>query len=461
MSSISREQRDVLALIDAIMAMTEKAPKSPYLGVGISLNPFTFLMDIITKYVSFEEMVDWLVDVLTVSLPTIELSIKGVILANLKATIDCNNDPRIPNWLRKNGAADEGFIFDLRAIDYNNIMSVSPLSEHGKAHYFGTSTYFIIDGDKESGKKYHTRTLACKYCIEQGLSMTRVRKYSDCDNVYQLARAEDFNAYLWFVVNKCYFTKEVTLPVGSNLLGVISGTETLTENIASYSPGAIATSTTINSLCIEGKVEEYNGQYGYTNSEILTNDVNVEMASTNFLPRSYNYKFVPMSKDTKSVNWYVNRETFYNFLKKEKDRVPRDYGKEVPICNLQYYENIGHSMNCIKFTILRKPEVHLPSKDEPIWRVKPIIFDKDGNPDIWGSYSSTAYAMNDDGSYTLTGGTETLYECYPRLTVYEFNYDYVMGMKLFDPTVVTAQLLETVINFKFHSRNENRVRSWS
>lgn len=459
MSSISREQRDVLALIDAIMAMTEKAPKSPYLGVGISLNPFTFLMDIITKYVSFEEMVDWLVDTLTVSLPVIELSLKGVILANLKATIDCNNDPRIPNWLRKNGVPTEGFIFDLCAIDYKNIMSVSPLSEHGKAHYFGTSTYFIIDGDKESGKKYHTRTLACKSCIEQGLPMTRVRKYSECDNVYQLARAEDFNAYLWFVVNKCYFTKKVDL-VGKNLLGVISETGiNLTENIAPYSPGVIATSSTITSLCIEGKVEDYNEQYEYTNSEILNNDVNIEMASTNFLPRSYSYKFVPMSKDAQSVNWYVNRETFYNFLKKEKDRVPRDYEKEIPICNLQYYENIGHSMNCIKFTILPKPEVHLPSGDEPIWRVKPIIFDKDGKPDIWGSYSSTKYEINDDGSYVLTGGTESLYECYPRMTVYEFNYDYVMGMKLFDPTVVTAQLLETVINFKYHSRNENRVRS--
>ena len=459
MSSISREQRDVLALIDAIMAMTEKAPKSPYLGVGISLNPFTFLMDIITKYVSFEEMVDWLVDTLTVSLPTIELAIKGVILANLKATIDCNNDPRIPNWLRKNGVPKEGFIFDLCAIDYKNIMSVSPLSEHGKAHYFGTSTYFIIDGDKESGKKYHTRTLACKSCIEQGLPMTRVRKYSECDNVYQLARAEDFNAYLWFVVNKCYFPK--TVVVGGNLLGVITGTTTLTENIAPYSPGVIATSSTITSLCIEGKVEEYNEQYEYTNSEILNNDVNVEMASTNFLPRSYSYKFVPMSKDTKSVNWYVNRETFYNFLKKEKDRVPRDYEKEIPICNLQYYEKIGHSMNCIKFTILPKPEVHLPSGDEPIWRVKPIIFDKDGKPDIWGSYSSSSYSINERGEYKLTGSLDTLYECYPRLTVYEFNYDYVMGMKLFDPTVVTAQLLETVINFKYHSRNENRVRSGS
>lgn len=457
MSSISREQRDVLALIDAIMAMTEKAPKSPYLGVGISLNPFTFLMDIITKYVSFEEMVDWLVDTLTVSLPTIELAIKGVILANLKATIDCNNDPRIPNWLRKNGATDEGFIFDLCAIDYNNIMSVSPLSEHGKAHYFGTSTYFMIDGNKEGGKKYHTRTLACKACFEQGLSMSRIRKYSECDNVYQLARAEDFNAYLWFVVNKCYFPK--TVVVGGNLLGVITGTTTLTENIASYSPGVIATSTTITSLCIEGKVEEYNEQYEYTNSEILNNDVNVEMASTNFLPRSYSYKFVPMSKDTKSVNWYVNRETFYNFLKKEKDRVPRDYEKEIPICNLQYYEKIGHSMNCIKFTILRKPEVHLPSGDDPIWRVKPIIFNKEGKPDIWGSYSSTAYTIDERGEYKLTGSLDTLYECYPRLTVYEFNYDYVMGMKLFDPTVVTAQLLETVINFKYHSRNENRIRS--
>lgn len=457
MSSISKEQRDVLALIDAIMAMTEKAPKSPYLGVGISLNPFTFLMDIITKYVSFEEMVDWLVDTLTVSLPTIELAIKGVILANLKATIDCNNDPRIPNWLRKNGIPTEGFVFDLCAIDYKNIMSVSPLSEHGKAHYFGTSTYFIIDGDEESGKKYHTRTLACKSCIKQGLSMTRVRKYSECDNVYQLARAEDFNAYLWFVVNKCYFTEHVTL--SGNLLGVITGTSTLNENIATYSPGMIAKNDEIISLCIEGKVEEYDGQYEYTNSEILNNDVNVEMASTNFLPRSYSYKFVPMSKDTRSVNWYVNRETFYNFLKKEKDRVPRDYEKEIPICNLQYYENIGHSRNCIKFTILPKPIVHLPSGDDPIWRVKPIIFNKEGKPDIWGSYSSSSYTINESGEYELTGGIESLYECYPRLTVYEFNYDYVMGMKLFDPTVVTAQLLETVINFKYHSRNESRVRN--
>ena len=47
MSSISKEQRETLAIIDAIIAMTEKIPTDDQLNVSMSLNPFKFLMDII------------------------------------------------------------------------------------------------------------------------------------------------------------------------------------------------------------------------------------------------------------------------------------------------------------------------------------------------------------------------------------------------------------------------------
>lgn len=233
MSSISREQNEILALIDAIMAMTEKAPKNPSLGVDISLNPFHFLMDIITKYVSFEEMLDWLVKQLTVSLPIIELGIKGIILSNLKSMIDCNSDPRIPNWLRH---PNDGMIFNLAAIDYQNIMSISPLSSYGANHYFGTRTYYTIDGDSEDGKKYNVKNMACVSCLKQGIPMTKIRKVSECSNVFKLARAEDFNAFLWFVVHKGFFTS--TSNIGNDVYGIFEGSDNLSlENrIPTYSP---------------------------------------------------------------------------------------------------------------------------------------------------------------------------------------------------------------------------------
>jgi hypothetical protein len=39
-----------------------------------------------------------------------------------------------------------------------------------------------------------------------------------------------------------------------------------------------------------------------------------------------------------------------------------------------------------------------------------------------------------------------LMECYPGLTVFEFNYDYVMSLKLFDAKVMATTLLDSLIN---------------
>ena len=43
---------------------------------------------------------------------------------------------------------------------------------------------------------------------------------------------------------------------------------------------------------------------------------------------------------------------------------------------------------------------------------------------------------------------KNLIECYPGLTVYEFNYDYVMGMKLFDAKVLAKTLIETLCGIR-------------
>ena len=56
-----------------------------------------------------------------------------------------------------------------------------------------------------------------------------------------------------------------------------------------------------------------------------------------------------------------------------------------------------------------------------------------------------------------------LIECYPGLTLYEFNYDYVMGMRIFDPQVLTKRLINNIFNpqynatfaFNFNSSNKS------
>lgn len=175
------------------------------------------------------------------------------------------------------------------------------------------------------------------------------------------------------------------------------------------------------------------------------------MAASPFQNRKYSWKFVPVrpydGSSYNGVNWYVNSGTFFNFLKKEEDRTPRNESKEFPLCHLKY----NLETNEINFTILPKPEVYIPKLKEPIWRFKKILFNENGEPDPKGKFTADSgkYEPVDEktGKYGNVYDKKDMYECYPKLTVYEFNYDFVMGMQLFDPTVVASRLINMNLGF--------------
>jgi hypothetical protein len=99
-----------------------------------------------------------------------------------------------------------------------------------------------------------------------------------------------------------------------------------------------------------------------------------------------------------------------------------------------------------------------------------LLFDSQGNYDVNGKYSiwgenitpqyesgssEVKYELGEctisinirSGKVTPSGDVRKyLIECYKGLTVYEFNYDYIMGMKLFDAKVMVTTLLDTLIN---------------
>jgi hypothetical protein len=217
---------------------------------------------------------------------------------------------------------------------------------------------------------------------------------------------------------------------------------------------------------------------------------------------------VPVSDDLTSVNWYTRKKDMLlanlfgnnwlaepvktKFENEKKSKVTgvrtknkkRDFSEEKAICNLQYIDQgstdapiNGLVNNKLRFTILPKPYIHIPDIEhgEPPWRFKRILFDSDGSYNPNGKYTiPDAKETYDDVNreIVITGGSDAddfkiiisiksgevtvasdkknivkhLVECYPGLTVYEFNFDYLMGMRLFDAKVLASSLLRGLYN---------------
>lgn len=471
MASLKKVQSETMATIDTAKAMIDKVltimdimVNMPSLSASMSTSPMVFLLQLLEHAgVTYEDLKLWLTDFLIYVVPAMEIGLKAVLLTNLKNMISCSIDPRIPEKYRKqhksisdrNTPNEYGIDINIESIDYLDKMSVSPLSEYGSDMYFGL------------------------YGV---------------DDVYKFARADDFDAFLWFVIHKGKFpmTTNVSTDLhefddrihgnGSyhiaeenpSLFKELNLTPDSNENASSILPGNTFGykgdgSPNIISMCIDALRDE--------NDQIVHNTL------------------VPISDDLTSVNWYVRKkdqlganlfgsyaaakaQTEYKDGKKrttgvETKNKSRDYSKEKAICNLQYIdpaygdqEITGLANNRVRFTILPKPLVHIPNlaEGEPPWRFKRMLFDADGNYDPNGKY--TINVEDDDKLAYLDEAItidprngevhvndkdkvmKNLVECYPGLTVYEFNYDYVMGMKLFDAKVLASTLLQTLVNTK-------------
>lgn len=443
MATKKEMQDDAMASVDTAKAMVDKVLSimgliltEPSLTLSFSTNPIGFLMQILRHLgVTYEDLENWLTNFLIYIIPILEVGTKAFLLTHLKDVVSCSSDPRIPEKYRKkhkaqtdyNTSQENGLDIDIETIDYLDKLSVSPLSDYGKYMYFG------LDGVTDS---------------------------------YKFARADDFDAFLWFVIHKGKFPNSSKVTVGnegvmdkhtfkgktngSSLLGTLvvepngSPSSILLGNTFMYTP-----QSHVISMCIDAKYDDKN--------QIIKNTI------------------VPISDDWSSVNWYARRayelgkNLGINWGVNNKTNTTkykgneRDFSKEFGIVNLQYIDQassdspiIGTVNNKLRLTILPKPLVHVPdlTKGEKPWAFKKLLFNSKGELDPNGKYTLSSEG---EGNITIEKGKvkvgkspseiiPLLYECYPGLTVYEFNYDFVMSLKLFDARVIASTLLDTLQN---------------
>ena len=463
MASVKDMQSDVVSSIDAAKAITTDKIlnilalmlDSPSLTLNFETNPMAFLLELLGELgVTYEDLQEFLTKILIWVVPALEISVKAVLLTNLKKMISCSIDPRIPEKYRKvhkspserNTVNEYGIDIGIESIDFLDKLSINPLSDRGKNMYFGLH---------------------------------------NVEDVYKFARADDFDAFLWFVIHKGKFPNCALINDMSDFNDDIHGlgnyaieevNPTLLKEL-NVTPNDVTNASSI----LPGNTFAYNGDT--TNPNVISMCLDAMRDEEN---RIIHNTLVPVSDDLASVNWYIRRADqlgknlgFGWHYDKESKTVSsnkgRKYSKERAICNLQYMGVVdqapitGLVNNKIRFTILPKPLIHIPNTDmgEPPWRFKRMLFDADGNYDPNGKYTiigdNSPISDSQSLSY-LNGEVEIqpksgnvivhdknvvlrhLVECYPGLTVYEFNYDYVMGMKLFDAKSLVTALMDSVLN---------------
>lgn len=428
MSDIKALQSETMALIDTSKALVDKVlnivqeiDANASLSLSFSTNPIGYLIQILkTLGVTKQELINFLSNVLLTVTPIMEVSVKAVLLTNFKSMVSCSTDPTIPAKYRKKHSGktsyeDEegtGIDISISAIDYLDKLSVNPLSETGRNLYFGLN----------------------------GVT-----------DVYKLTRATDFDAFLWFVIHKGKFPNSVKI---TNGLSNLNGSVHKGCNGASYKP---KDGTLLNEL--DYTFPEANGasiQLGntFTYPTAHTISMCVDRQYDSILKNSViSAKLLPVSDDWNSVNWYAPNKT------KSGNTTVRVYDEERALCNLQYVGEASKmsslttpASNKLRFTILPKPLITEPrvSEGDLPWRYKKWRFNAQGKPDDNGKYTldNTSGLKYDPRTGKIKGKADpqALYECYPGLTIYEFNYDYIMSLKLFDEKVLAATLLTSLEN---------------
>ena len=519
-----RKQRETFSQIDSTMAILEKLPDFvdstlDFLNANsftFSASPLGFIFNILKSLgVDEETLKEWIVEILVYTLPTVEIGIKASLLANIKSLISCNADPRIPLRLRKKVSEnvytniltglneDRGIDINIDAIDPQGLLDLSPFTEPGLKYYFGCAPDYMYDTTI-------TKTVS-KY--NDGLQIEEVNVIGDGNSrTAKLARADDFNAFLWYVIHKGNRQNPAKCSIGT-----AGGFKTLNINddeqtyyITSSNSSLLGTIDVIVKDGEESNIIAGNTFYDSNNPNNIAICIKSKVNDDGIVTGN---TIVPISSDWFSCNWYVDKTNYYSSNLGIKQSKPRNYSEEKAICNLRFYEQYDYKGNRIpsaphnlRFTILPKPYVLLPSidvedsesgkyKDAKLhvqWRPIRLLFDADGTPNQKGKFSliSETYDLQptlrnkqNNGEYTtydvygikeggvhekgaklwvntktgkyvlknITNLQSILVECYPGLTVYEFNYDYIMGMKLFDPKVVCQRIFDNAANPAYNS----------
>lgn len=416
-----KEINDLLASLDAIIAFVDHYDslnlQVPFGNIGEKVNAMSLLTDLVGKFYNEEEIVEWLSHYLIYILPVLEIAVKGVILSNLKLDISCNVDPWIPEVWRQQlspsgdilGADKNPCMIPIATIDYKNIFRTNPTTEKGKEYYYKSKMEYLWQSPSNSLVKIQKPTFAEVYEeLMAHRNTSSAMLYNETDTInsigdivsqYQLARADDMNSFLWFVMHHGIYTNvnstQLQEKLPQNAVTIATAYQEITQaetdidtDMEVYLSGDVI--TTQRPLNSTSAVTSTNYLLCYDGERMLNDKGN---------KISYYSKIIPCSNAANSYNWYVNRKN-YGKLLADVD-FERNYADEFPLCNISCRNADGHidynptSDSYFQVRVLPRPMLHYR---KAFWKLEEngiiapipfikILFDETGVPNKKGFYT--------------------------------------------------------------------------
>ena len=227
-------EANVYSNINATMAILDKLPEFADVvsdivstnSLSFTISPMYYLLKLLGLIgVTEKDLQDFLVNLLVVTLPEVEIGVKAALLANIKSTISCSSDPRIPNQLRQQlyesyvddlklnflnytgqavESVERGIMIDVDSIDPQGMLAYSPYSREGKDYYFG-----VIEGN--TGVTQYSNGAA---------TLSTSGNVGKTKSKWELARAEDKDAFLWFVLHVARFAAPLKAKFSGNTVEI-------------------------------------------------------------------------------------------------------------------------------------------------------------------------------------------------------------------------------------------------
>lgn len=422
MANSKEKSKKVLNGINSMISALEYTTNSNGdISVGLSgkgeLNMVNFLIDLFNKIKGPEWLTKALSKFISISLPTMEYSLKGVLLAYVETMLSCSIKPIItPSMI------DNGVYFDLQDIDLFNILDSQPP--------IGS---FEVDKQKGVGKY----------------------QYFGCENINtipDLVNCEDFNAVLWYVKN-CPGTrvvwkmdkKIVTLEYNvrsSDLKTATNQPMNVTEPVQNclhvFIGNCVPTSQ--DKEVVEDKIKRHNDTLGDYNEVIR--DIKKFIAKINRVQKR-------LENDTEEANGHVDE---INQCKKDVNKlnqllnglnsdINRDNTEQLIQTIFNGYDIDETQTDEIKLTLpslqtenddcLDIPTVILTENKSSLSQTSDSLATQLKDATVQIPTTDYNYLLNNNNGYLL-------------MPLIKFNTDLIFSMKWFDEKVVTSQLINAI-----------------
>lgn len=216
MLNIQEKKQETLGLLDAIINLLEELHSVSFnisgtlpsnYSAGVTDNDaFGYLFDVLKSLNGgTQEVLDFIVNILEKLMPVMEISVKAMLLANIKSEINCGSDPIIPNKFRE-------FYYNSDYALYRNkhwkSVGDDTTSEIG-FNWTDTKVMQIINAEKGEGIKLNIGAI-------DYLDKLKYNPTADGGDLlyfgilpeqspFSLCRAIDMDAFIWFCMHKAKF----------------------------------------------------------------------------------------------------------------------------------------------------------------------------------------------------------------------------------------------------------------